>query len=58
MLRWLLDAELDNSDPDRLPAPVLALYISIYSVRYTSWAIGTEMEHEVLDLANRLISTD
>lgn len=38
----------------RLPAPLLALYTAVYSVRYAGWAIGTEMEAEVLALVDRL----
>jgi aminoglycoside phosphotransferase len=48
-------AQLRRMLSQRLPAPVLALYIAIYAVRYASWAIGTSMEHDVLALAGRLV---
>lgn len=40
---------------DRIAPDVLALYVAVYAVRYASWAIGTEMEAEVLALDSRLI---
>lgn len=49
-----VSAQLRHALRQRLPAPLLALYTAIYAVRYTSWAIGTSMEQEVLDLADRL----
>jgi hypothetical protein len=47
-------AQLDAALRQRLPAPVLALYTSVYAVRYASWAIGTDMADEVLALGRRL----
>lgn len=39
----------------RMPHDVLAAYVGIYAVRYLSWAVGTDMEEQVLDLARRLL---
>lgn len=39
----------------RMPRDVLAAYVGIYAVRYLSWAVGTDMEEQVLDLAHRLL---
>ena len=47
-------AQMDAARRQRLPAPVRALYTSIYVVRYASWAIGTDMAQEVLALGGRL----
>ena len=40
---------------DVLPAEALALYVGVYAVRYLSWAIGTDLEEEVLALAQRML---
>lgn len=40
---------------DRLPVEVLAAYVGIYAVRYLSWSVGTDMEGEVLGLAQRML---
>jgi aminoglycoside phosphotransferase (APT) family kinase protein len=40
---------------ERLPGELLALYVAIFAVRYASWAIGTAMEADVLELGDRLV---
>jgi len=40
---------------DRLPADALAAYVGVYAIRYLSWSVGTDMEEEVLDLAQRML---
>ena len=40
---------------DVLPAEALALNVGVYAVRYLSWAIGTDLEEEVLALAQRML---
>ena len=40
---------------DRLSADALAAYVGVYAVRYLSWSVGTDMEGEVLDLAQRML---
>lgn len=40
----------------RMPDDVLACYVGLYAVRYASWAIGTEMEPDVLALTTRLLT--
>jgi hypothetical protein len=40
---------------EHLSDDVLAAYVGLYAVRYLSWAVGTDMEHEVIDLAHRML---
>jgi Ser/Thr protein kinase RdoA (MazF antagonist) len=47
-------ARLRNALAQRVHPALLAAYISLYAVRYASWAIGTFMEPEVLALCDRL----
>ena len=49
---------LRDARGQRIPAPLRALYTAIYAVRYTSWAVGTEMEDEVFALAWRLMGAN
>ena len=44
-----------RSAQDRLSADALAAYVGIYAVRYLSWSVGTDLEEEVLDLAQRML---
>lgn len=48
-------AELWSETEKRMAAPVLRLYVALYAVRYVSWALGTEMEDQVLELSRRLV---
>ena len=48
-------ARLDRALRERVPAPALAAYTAIYAARYASWAIGTSMEREVIELGSRLV---
>jgi len=37
---------------DRMPPDTLAAYVGVYAVRYLSWSVGTDMEGQVVELAN------
>jgi Ser/Thr protein kinase RdoA (MazF antagonist) len=50
-------AEFRDSLRRAAPGPLLALYVAIFAARYASWAIGTELEAEVLALGERLTSS-
>lgn len=47
---------LDRLVADRAPADALRLYTGVYAIRYASWAIGTELESDVLSTAERLLA--
>jgi len=36
---------------ERMPTDALAAYVGLYAVRYLSWSVGTDMEEQVLALA-------
>ncbi|WP_091532074.1 phosphotransferase [Microlunatus soli] len=63
----IYDIEIgDKADPDvlgglyraiheQLPRDAWRLYLGIYAVRYASWALGTEMEADVLRAIDKII---
>lgn len=53
--RASLRQQLWSLTRDRIPADALAAYVGIYAVRYLSWALGTDMEVQVLELAHRML---
>lgn len=49
-----VNRKLREALAERLPPALLGAYVAFYAVRYASWAVGTSMENEVLELAQRL----